>query len=63
MAQTAMTIVEKFFKMGDLDEAGIADMAEALLGPDEKTSCYYYRVPPNGSSPGKVRFQVFRDMI
>jgi hypothetical protein len=56
MAHTAMATLEKMFRMGNLSAAGIADMCEDLLGPNEKKSCYYYREPPTPTEKGKVRY-------
>ena len=57
MAQTAMFTVESLFAELDLAEPkAIADLVEALLGPDEKSSCFYYRIPFNGNETPKVTY-------
>ena len=56
MAQTALTAVDKFFQLEDMDADRIANLAEDLVGLDERISPFYYREASDGTSPGKVGY-------
>jgi hypothetical protein len=63
MAQTAMNALDKFFKLEDVDPEVIAQMAEEMIGPDEKISPFYYREVSDGTGPGKVRYGTSTDVV
>ena len=56
MAQTAMATVERLFnELEACDPEHIAEVVEKMLGPDERTSRYYYRVPWDDNDKPRVR--------